>query len=387
MHASTILVALSALASASASTLRYRAVEELAAAIEKKAVGKRAAAAPAPVMQKRADQTAAWVQVDDEGQPAATNTPSMTVVDGVTSIENGAPHDITASVYTITANAKVTTSTGDPPNPTATAKNGQGAFARCHNMDGEHAPFCDPSANSTLFVGSTYYVTWDPDYYNKTKDNTTATEVSVRLDYLNTTSGELKELHKLDRVPAAWGFSPLKIESKYLKGYGDHNITLTLYSNANGSAMKTKSTAMWVQLSKVKLPKNEDTPPIDGDTLTIALPIVFGSLVLLIVGVCLWNRKTRRISLGNIMSRKRAGYTGRKQRRMFGRKDNGIQLDTRATPLSPEYRDAPTRPRRDSDSLDSLANSPVEPTFHQQGTTGGRNVFRDEVQRQDRERF
>lgn len=156
MHASTILVALSALASASASTLRYRAVEELAVAIEKKAVEKRAVE-PAPVMEKRADQTAAWVQVDDEGQPAATNTPSMTVVDGVTSIENGAPHDITASVYTITAHAKVTTSTGDPPNPSATGKNGQGAFARCHNMDGEHAPFCDPSANSTLFVGSTYY--------------------------------------------------------------------------------------------------------------------------------------------------------------------------------------------------------------------------------------
>ncbi|KAH7156210.1 hypothetical protein EDB81DRAFT_786294 [Dactylonectria macrodidyma] len=383
MHASSILVALSAVASASASAIRLRGVDkpDLAAvkpdvvvAVERDAVA----------MEKRADQTAAWVTVDDEGQPETTYTPSMTVVDGTTSIEHGAPHDITASVYTITEWGKITTSTGDPPNPTAKAKSGQGAFARCHNMDGDNAPFCEPSSNSTLFVGSTYYITWDPDYFNKTKTNVTY-EVSVRIDYLNETSGDMKQLTKLSRVPAAWGFSPLTVESKYLKGFGDHNATLTLYSNIKGSAEKTKSTSIWVQFAKQSLPKNEDTPSVTGDNLTIALPVAFGSIVLLLIGGCLWNRKTRKISMGNIMSRTRHGYTGRKTRRMFGRKDNGIQLDTRAAAPS-EYRDAPERPRRDSDALGSLVNSPVDPSFHQQGTTGGRNAFREEMQRQERER-
>jgi hypothetical protein len=41
-------------------------------------------------------------------------------------------------------------------------------------------------------------------------------------------------------------------------------------------------------------------------------------------------------------------------------------------------------PRRDSDDLDSLAGSPVVANFHGQGSTGGRNAFRDEMSRQDR---
>ncbi|KAF7553625.1 hypothetical protein G7Z17_g3509 [Cylindrodendrum hubeiense] len=379
MHASTILVALSALASASATAVRYRGIENSDVVIKRAPIEQRAA------LEKRADQTAAWVTVDDEGQPEATHTPSMTVIGTSTSVENGAPHDITATVYTITKLGKVTTSTGEPPNPTAKAKNGQGAFARCHNTDGDNAPFCEPSSNSTLFIGSTYYITWDPDYYNKTKDNTTY-EVAVRLDYLNETSGDMKKLKVLDSVPAAWGFSTFTVESKHLKGSGDHNVTLTLYSNVKGSAEKTKSTAMWVQLSKEPTSKNPETPSVTGQTLTIALPVAFGSIVLLLIGGCMWNRKTRKIAIGNIMSRKRNGYTGRKTRRMFGRKDNGIQLDTRPAALSSEYRDAPERPRRDSDALGSLANSPIDPSFQQQGTTGGRNVFRDELQRQERER-
>lgn len=137
MHASIILALA---ATASATVVNYHPVQERAIAIE-----------------KRAAVTAPWVSVDDEGQPQETYTPSMTVEDGTTKIENGAPHDLTASVYTWTSYAKVHTTTGEPPNPTATGKNGQGAFARCYNMKGDNAPFCDPRPNSTLYVKDTYY--------------------------------------------------------------------------------------------------------------------------------------------------------------------------------------------------------------------------------------
>lgn len=147
MLPSTLLAALSAASSVSASALRYRA----AAPDPTQAVGVAAALA------KRAEATAAWVSVDDEGQPESTYTPSATVVDGTTSYVNGAPHDLTASVYTYTSRAKLTTSTGEPPNPTATAKSGQGAFARCHNLKGDKAPLCDPAVDSRLLVGNTYY--------------------------------------------------------------------------------------------------------------------------------------------------------------------------------------------------------------------------------------
>ncbi|KAF5013603.1 hypothetical protein FDECE_408 [Fusarium decemcellulare] len=369
MHASKVLASMGLVASASASILRYAPVQEREFVVE-----------------KRADATAAWVTVDDEKQPATTYTPSMTVVDGTTSIKDAAPHDLTASVFTWTTWGEIYTSTGEPPNPTASGKHGEGTFSRCYNKDGDNAPFCSPYNSSTLIRDETYYVTWDPDYFNKTHDNSTMM-VFLRLDLYNSTSEEYeKEGDDFDQVPAKFGFWPFKVKGDYFKAGGDHNISLTLYSNVNKSAEKTKASTIYLNLAEKSNPTNPDPVVPHGHTLTIALPVVFGSIILLLIGGFLWNRKTRRIGLGNVMSRSRHGYTGRAQRRLFGRKDNGIQLDTRDLPPPGEYRDAPERARRDSDGLGSLAGSPVDPSFAQQGTTGGRNVFRDEMRRQEQER-
>lgn len=369
MHAS-LIIALASMASATA--VRYHPVERDLAIIE-----------------KRAAVTAPWVSVDDEGQPQETHTPSMTVVDGTTKIENGAPHDLTASVYTYTEYAKVHTSTGEPPNPTASGKSGQGAFARCFNQDGDNAPFCDPRPNSTLLKGKTYYITWDPDYFNKTTQssgNSTLTqEVYVRMDYYNHTDDSLIKVKDFDRSPAAWGFFPLTIEKSFFKQkFSAHNITLTLYTHVNGSSEKTFTDPIYLNLAEPSLPDPESPSVPHGKTLSIALPTVFGAIILLVIGGCIWNRKSRRIGLGNVMSRNRNGYTGRKQRRVFGRKDNGIQLDSRDMPPPGDYSDAPNRPRRDSEGLGSLAGSPVDANFNR--GADGRNVFRDEMDRQERER-
>jgi hypothetical protein len=102
--------------------------------------------------------TDAWVSVDDEGRPAATLTPFLTTDhDGSTYLRDAAPHDLTATVYTFTSYGKVSTSTGDPPNPSATNKNKEGGFPVCKNMEGDYAPLCAPSPRSTLFMDSIYY--------------------------------------------------------------------------------------------------------------------------------------------------------------------------------------------------------------------------------------
>ena len=106
--------------------------------------------------------TAPWVQIDEDGQPKTTHTPSATVLeDGSTSVSDAAPHDLTATVYTRTWYGEISTSTGDPPNPTQTGsskkKNKSGAITRCFNKDGDNAPFCAPSQDSTLYTKGTYY--------------------------------------------------------------------------------------------------------------------------------------------------------------------------------------------------------------------------------------
>ncbi|GAO13452.1 hypothetical protein UVI_02016610 [Ustilaginoidea virens] len=101
---------------------------------------------------------APWVTVNDEGNPVTTLTPAVSSVSGTPSPVDAAPHDLTASLYTVTNYGHVYTSTGLPPNPTATnAKTNEGSFSRCFNQRGAYAPFCRPTHNSTIYTGRTYY--------------------------------------------------------------------------------------------------------------------------------------------------------------------------------------------------------------------------------------
>lgn len=180
------------------------------------------------------------------------------------------------------------------------------------------------------------------------------------------------------------------MESKHLKGHKTlNNVTLSLLQSAKGSSeIKNTSVELPAAIGKPTLPAPKPTPKPSNKDLVIALPVTLGTVALLILGVCLWNRKTRRIHLPKALHRGgRQGYTGRSTRRIF-HKDNGIQLVEREPPV-PDYSDdflPPHAPRRDSDSLGSLAGSPVEPTFQSQNATGGRNAFRDEVERQNQQR-
>lgn len=251
-------------------------------------------------------------------------------------------------------------------------------------------------------------MTWDPEYYNKTiplSNSTSEIEISLRLDYFNRTSensseGEMLKLDETDTVPASRGIFALKIKGEHLKGYRPHNVTITLMTNTRGSSAKNESTSVKVVMDKHRLPDPDLSGGPDHDDLVIALPVVFGSIILIAVGLFLWNRKTRRIQIGNIMSRSaRKGYTGRSARdllnRSGGRKDDGIPLQHRE-PIF-EYRDdfdshpagavgtdSRRHQRYDSD-LGSLAGaSPTTPGFGRATTHGGEgNAFREELRRQD----
>jgi hypothetical protein len=106
---------------------------------------------------KEVDEFSPWVEVDNNGQPVTTHTPTVTTTRGVETTLDAARYELTGSVFTYTSHANVWTTTGEPPNPTANARNGEGSFSRCFNKDGDYAPFCRPSHNSTIFVTEVYY--------------------------------------------------------------------------------------------------------------------------------------------------------------------------------------------------------------------------------------
>jgi hypothetical protein len=244
-------------------------------------------------------------------------------------------------------------------------------------------------------------VTWDPDFFNKTNSEFNATtEATIRLDYLNTTAGVNEYSFLRDDYgdyPTEWGFAVLPITDDLLSGKSVNNVTIQLLTHLKGSNAKNHSTnPLHVAISRPGFPESKPTPAPKGKEVTIAIPATLGAILVLVVGLCIWNRKTRHIKLGNIMSRARHGYSGRSERRRLFRNGNNkdhvlsrggeIQLDETPPAHGPEYRDVPERQHRGSDDLDSLAGSPIQDSFQEQGTTGGRNAFRDEMERQNNER-
>ncbi|KAK7745552.1 hypothetical protein SLS53_003052 [Cytospora paraplurivora] len=267
------------------------------------------------------DNAAAWVTVDTSGTPV-TVTPvvSVNIDDGTTTTVSAVPNDLTATVVTKTRYAEVTTSTGTTaPAPTATDKNGAGSFLACDNADGEYAPFCQPARNSSLYPGTTYYVTWDASVFS----NTTNTTVKIEGSYVNATTGEVtSQAFSSPEIEAGWSYYAWTVESKLIPlGSRAVNITLALSAlttttNNNDTNATVASSYMGPTVLVTKAPAYHNPAPQlpSGAALYVGLPAVLGFCVLMLFGVCVWNRQARRIGIGNIMSRGRHGYGAARER-------------------------------------------------------------------------
>lgn len=384
--------------------------------------------APTRAIELRADATDAWVSVDKTGLPT-TVTP---VVSGGTTL-SAIPTALTATVLTRTAYGELTTSSGTAAAlPTASNKKGKGAFLVCSNKDGDYAPFCEPSRDSSLYTGTTYFVTWDASALNSSKVTVTGT-------YLNSTTGEAgDDAFTADELRASWSYYAWTPNKGYLShGNGSSvRVVLSLTElSADGETATATHAGPTVLVTKAPRYRQPAPKLPAGAALYIGLPVIFGFCLLMICGVCAWNRKARHIGLGNIMSRGRHGYGVAKSRakRMtrsmkgggagrLGRKDRAAAAAAAAAhnirmmdnvPEDQMYRDEPQgrfdgraeyeydadarevrmgggggggygHARRDSDGLGSLAGTPTSEHFPRQ--QGGGNVFREEMERQQRER-
>ncbi|KAH9897551.1 hypothetical protein F4778DRAFT_744012 [Xylariomycetidae sp. FL2044] len=344
---------------------------------------------------RETDSLQEWVTVDEDGQPS-TVTPLVSTVDGTPTTIDAAPNDLTATVFTQTNYGKVTTTTGtEAPAPTATGKEG-GAFNLCSNTDGEYAPWCAPSAGTHLWPGWTYYFTWDPTYFNAS--NTT---IVVQGNYVNETTGAATDqAFESNKTLAAWGFWSYKIEDSLLRYQKAKNISLQLAALATGTQASIIP-GPTILVTPYPTPTSQQNKIPSGAALYIALPTVFSFIILCLIGTCIWNRKARKIDIGNIMSRSRHGYgAGKSSRSRMGLRSKKNAAHERIQLMEREvqadggelYRDQPERPRRDSDALGSLAGTPTEdrrmdfPRGQQRGAGEG-NLFRDELRRQDNGRF
>ena len=181
------------------------------------------------------------------------------------------------------------------------------------------------------------------------------------------------------------------IEKDWLQGLASNNITLWInpLHPIDGEAHSLGGLNLAVTNKPVEYYHQPPTPKPTGQTLYIALPSAFAFIILCVCGGAFINRKHRKIGLGNVMGRRNGYGVGKSRTQRLGlkKKDGAIQLREQELTAGGQYRDAPVpeererrsgRARADSDSLGSLAGSPIEERT---------NYFRDEMQRQERNRY
>jgi hypothetical protein len=177
-----------------------------------------------------------------------------------------------------------------------------------------------------------------------------------------------------------------------LQGLSSNNITLWInpYNPINGEAASLGGLNLEVTNKPVEYYRQPKTPAPEGQSLYIALPTVFGFIILCVCGGAIYNRKYRKIGLGNVMGRRNGYGVGKSRSQRLGlkkRKEEAIELRDQELTVVGQYRDVPLpedrntssgHARADSDALGSLAGTPTEEKP---------NHFRDEMRRQDRSRY
>jgi len=318
-----------------------------------------------------------WVSVDASGSPVATITPVLTTINGVATTISAAPASLTVTTTTSQSDSK----------PTETSvSTGGGSYQVCHNLDGDFAPLCKPDNGSSLWIGQTYYVTWDSTYF--AEKNAT---VYVVANYLNESIGG-QIAYTSPITGAATGFLAWTIEKDWLQGMSSNNITLWLnpLNPIDNEAHSLGGLNIGIMNKPAEYYHQGKTPLPKGQSLYIALPSVFGFIVLCVCGGAIINRKHRKIGLGNVMGRRNGYGVGKSRSQRLGLRKNkagAIQLRDQELTAGGQYRDAPQledrstpigHVRADSDALGSLAGTPTEART---------NYFRDEMRRQEQNRY
>ena len=210
------------------------------------------------------------------------------------------------------------------------------------------------------------------------------------MDYINATGAEPQSAWSSKSIPKDWGYDIMTMDPAWLQGQSSNNLSLTLVAfdpTANQAATKIPGPIIGL----INQPAQHYPPPPHAELnklgLEVGIPVGIGAFLFIICGLWFGMRKTRRIELGNIMSRRKGYGVGKSRRQRLG-KQADIQLrESALRPASPEFRDDPLQgaaaPQRSAghareESLGSLVSSVAGDSFSRpQG-----NVFREELERQ-----
>ncbi|KAK0670185.1 hypothetical protein QBC41DRAFT_390165 [Cercophora samala] len=322
-----------------------------------------------------------WVTINPQGD-AETITPKVITTEGHrATLSNPPAHLISTATYTLSPDGRLSTYTGLAPVATAPTNpdddDESAAFLACQSDKGHDEPFCLPRRGSSLIVGRTYYITWSPSYFSPQ-----STLLTLHIFFSSSSQQQQQQQQqgiKLTPLPIsasvgfyAWTIPPNFPTTAPISFALQHNDTTTEEAHdiitVSGPTVNVLSS------------EPDPAPPSSGggngtNILAIVLPIVIVAVLVGLAGFCFltYRRKGRWPVVGGLVSGKRGptggGYTGQGGRRVQeGAGGVVVTGDNKSeTNIGVELTD------RDSWSPTS-PNSPSR----------GRNVFREEVERQER---
>lgn len=163
----------------------------------------------------------------------------------------------------------------------------------------------------------------------------------------------------MDSVSANQGYYAWTVTPNFLLGTDDKVLMLSMmYTDSDGVNITLKGPEVIVVNADISLGQPQASSGAHTNPAAIAVPIVVG-LALIAAGIFLWRKNKQKIIIAGIRRRSSQGYgvgKSRSERARIG----SIRSARTATSTQPPL-------------------SPPSPTL-------GRNVFREEVRRQDKER-
>lgn len=336
----------------------------------------------APQAEPAPDPPRPWITVNAAGLPQ-TFTPTVL---SSTTLNPPPPSLLAVATHTLLPGFPSPTSiyTGFPPVATASSPGGvEGAFLACTDYQSATAPFCAPMKGSVLYQGLTYYVTWSAGNIAPSPAGVAARMLEVSITWAG--AGEGRDgVRAGERVPAGQGFYPWRVPGDFLAkrgaGVKEVNVTFWLQEDAVETVEDEDDVRLWEGPSAVVVEGSPPKPPpkADGEgkkgavnVAAVVVPVVVGVLVAMAVGVCCWSWKRRGTVpvIGGLMKRRSggggggAGYGVRQSRteRVGGGGARGVGEDKAGGGIQ---------------LTDRESWSP----------TAGKNVFREELQRQQRQR-
>ncbi|KAM7196970.1 Protein of unknown function (DUF4448) domain containing protein [Rhypophila sp. PSN 637] len=333
-----------------------------------------------------------WVTVDPIGL-ATTITPTVFTTNDVRTTANAPPDDLTSTAtYTLSPGGTdrpdlASTYTGLAPVASATSTSDEGgSFLACNRGQGTDEPFCLPKRGSILHPGRTYYVTWATTSYFAPPNISIALQAQY---YPADTQGSIAGF-TTNYFPASVGFYAWSIPIDFLTSSSNHNITSQNISlslvfedaeTANPNDIKVLPGPNIIVMLERDLPKDSKNHADKSYAAAIAVPIIVVILLIALGGFCFFKWKRNGVLPVPVFSRKRnstggggAGYGERQSRaqRVGSGGFGGATDDKQGAKGAGGPNVGIQLTDRDSWSPTTATSAPA-----------GRNVFREEIQRQE----